>query len=584
VRKGIHKLALALPLVALVGGGCSSSTKNAPDPASAVPASAPLYVSATVRPEGSLRSDALADARALTHEPNPYASLLAVLDLPNPTTARRVSAAEVDPWLGEHAGVFLTRIKLPAVSGVGKILALLRPELLAQLFAHPANSAAAEGAAAAGAAQGAVILDVTDLAKARAFLRSRSSGTRAVSYKGVAYRVSATGEAYGLVGQFLVVGSESGLEEVVDTTQGAPALSHVGTYISLRGSAAEPEALANAYLETAALAHSLEVPPGGTSRLLSQLRTLAPSGPLYVSLAPRVHELRVDIDQPSSGASRTPSATESEQAASTQQIFQGLPEGSSLAIGVQNFGALAERALSVLPGLTGTSAAASTARSRRAQGKGLLGSLAGAGSPAASALSGLERLLGTLERKNAAVKGEYLSWMGPAGAFVSGSSPLEFNAAIVITPRGNSIPRAALSNLSGLLAGSGATVSPITVPGAEAADAVGVSGLPVPLQVGEGQGKFVIGLGVSPVQEALSPSGTLGGSAAYQAAVKALGEGMQPQVMVDVPMLLTVAGALGLDRGALSQISPFLRSLTTLTVGSKQLGSVTRTRVLIGLS
>jgi hypothetical protein len=584
VRNDIHKLALALPLLALIGGGCSSSAKNAPDPASAVPASAPLYVSAMVRPEGSLKSNALADAQSLTHEANAYGALLAVLDLPNASTAKHVSAAEVDPWLGERAGIFLTRIGLPAVSGVGRLLGLLRPEVAAQLFARSGSSAVAEGAAAGVAAQGAVILDVTDVAKARAFLRARASGTRVASYRGVAYRVNAAGEAYGLIGQFVVVGSESGLQEVVATTQGAPALSGVATYVSLRGSAAEGQALANAYAETTALAHSLLLAPGGSPQLLSLLRALAPSGPLYLSLAPRNHELRLDIDEPSGSASRTPSATESEQAASTQQLVQGLPEGSSLAIGVQNFGALAERALALLPGLAGTRAATPATSSRARRGKGLLSALAGAGTPAASALPGLERVLSALALKSSTVKGEYLSWMGPAGAFVNGSSLLEFNAAIVITPRGNAVPSTALSNLPALLAGSGATVNPITVPGAEAAVAVGVSGLPVPLQVGEGQGKFVIGLGVSPVQEALSPSGTLGSSAAYQAAVKALGEGIQPELMVNVPTLLTVAGAVGLSGdGVLSQISPYLHSLTTLTVGSKQLGSITRTRVLIGL-
>jgi hypothetical protein len=111
-----------------------------------------------------------------------------------------------------------------------------------------------------------------------------------------------------------------------------------------------------------------------------------------------------------------------------------------------------------------------------------------------------------------------------------------------------------------------------------------LTGLPVPLQVGFGKGKFVIGLGLSPVSQALAPTGTLGNSAAYGTAVKALGEGIQPALMANVPALLGVAKVVGIGQsGALSEVIPYLQSLTTLTAGTKQLGSVSRIRVLAGV-
>ena len=127
-------------------------------------------------------------------------------------------------------------------------------------------------------------------------------------------------------------------------------------------------------------------------------------------------------------------------------------------------------------------------------------------------------------------------------------------------------------------------MKPTTVPGAEAAATVNLQGLPVPLQVGAGKGKFIIGLGLAPVEAALEPSGTLGSSAAYQQGAKALGEGIQPALLLSVPTLVSFANLLGLgSTGTLAQVLPDLKSLTRVTAGTKQLGNISRTRILLGL-
>jgi hypothetical protein len=573
VRRPFRALALIVPALALVAAGCGSKAKPPPDPASIVPASAPLYATALVRPEGSLKSNTLADARALTHESEPFKGLITALIVAPPSGVTYISTKSVDSWLGERAGVFLTALHLPAISGPTSGLTLLEHALTGELFPGAGGGG---GAHAEGSAEGALIVDVTNTTKAREFISSAAPGSkvRAGTYRGVPFSVTSEGRAFTLVGHFLVTGGERAMREVIDTSQGAAALAQQSNYSTLASSASTEDVLAAAYAAPAALSRTLRAVPGTGAQLLTLLRTLAPSGALGLTLAPQSHQARLDLDATSGGAAPVPSASESEQAAIAQESFQALPENSSLALRVVDFGAFAERALALLS---------------TQEGKSLLGSLLGAthgsaGSLLSSLQPALEQLLATLERRRALVDKELLSWMGPAAIFLSGSSLAELNAGVVITPKSVAQATAALSKLPALLAGTGATVSPVALPGTETAANVTVSGVPVPIQVAVGKGKFVIGIGLSPVSAALSPSGTLGSSAAYQTAVKSLGEGIQPALMINVPALLGLTGVLGIgNSGAVGQLLPYLHSLTTVTGGSKQLGSVKRIRLLFGV-
>src|SRR5258707_1099312 len=74
--------AAAATVLACAGCGSSHSSGTTIDPASAVPATAPLYASATVRPDGALQSAARAAGRALTRQADPYLRLLGALQTP----------------------------------------------------------------------------------------------------------------------------------------------------------------------------------------------------------------------------------------------------------------------------------------------------------------------------------------------------------------------------------------------------------------------------------------------------------------------------------------------------------------------
>ncbi|MDE3069476.1 MAG: hypothetical protein KGJ43_01980, partial [Acidobacteriota bacterium] len=217
----------------------------------------------------------------------------------------------------------------------------------------------------------------------------------------------------------------------------------------------------------------------------------------------------------------------------------------------------------------------------------LSGALASAGpslGSLAALLTPVQRALGAIAAQEAALRGILAGWIGPAAIFVSGSSLLELNAAVVIASKDNTRSLAAVDGLAAVMRRAGIAVKQASLPGAEAAVSATIKGIPLPLQIAAGAGKFVVGLGVAPVQAALTPSATLGASAAYRAASGALGEGLQPRLIVNVPQLSSFLSLLGITSNpAFSQLAPYLRALTTITLGNGRLGTAKRTAIVLGL-
>ena len=101
--------AVPLALAALTIAACGESGAGDNDPASIVPASAAIYVEATVRPEGDLRGDALAAAGKLLRTSDPAGRLRGLFD--ERLAERRPGASwrrDFAPWVGEKVGVWFT--------------------------------------------------------------------------------------------------------------------------------------------------------------------------------------------------------------------------------------------------------------------------------------------------------------------------------------------------------------------------------------------------------------------------------------------------------------------------------------------
>jgi Protein of unknown function (DUF3352) len=566
-------IALTAAVIALGAAGCGSSPSGTSiDPAGAVPASAAVYVGATVRPEGALQTAARASGRALTHQADPYLRLLGALQTPGAPTPDY--KRDVEPWLGPHAGVFL----LGSGGGSGEaaiahLLTLVEQGLLGR------SSSGGSFPFAAHSVEGALLLDTRDVAKARSFVQSlaKHAGAQTGSYRGISYQVT-NGIAFAIVSRLVVIGTGPAVHAVIDTTSGGGlSLAHSPGYAKLQRSAPSG-ALAHLYANPGSFSEAAKGGrPQGAASLLS---LLAGQRLLDVSLVPSGSALALDID----AAAVTP-GTGSESAglfagsAEAGQALGGLPGESWLAVGI---GGVGKTLASNPQALTGLSS---------------LGSLlSGGGSEAASGLNvkglleGLLTPLRALGSGSAQSRHELTGWMGSAGLFASGNGLLELKGGVVIESKDPALSRAAVGKLAALLRKGGGSVQKTSIAGTEAAIAAHLTGLPVVLDIADGrdasgQVKFVIGIGEQSVQAALDPSSKMSGSAAVGTSAAALGESIQPSVIVEFPTLLGLLEGIGLSEDpTVSPFVPYLRSLTTLSGGGKSLGNgVERFRFVLGL-
>jgi Protein of unknown function (DUF3352) len=567
-------LAVTLAAIALAAAGCGSSPSGTSiDPASAVPASAAVYAGAVVRPEGSLQRAARTSGRALTHQADPYLRLLGALQTPGapaPDFKR-----DVAPWLGPRAGVFLSAGgKGDGEAAVARLLTLVEQGLLGK------SSMSGSFPFAAGSVAGALVLDTRDTAKARSFVQSlaKHAGAQMGSYRGISYQV-ANGIAFAIVSRLVVIGTESAVRSVIDTTHGGGlSLAHSPGYAKLQGSA-PPGALAHLYANPGAFSEAdkgAQAP--GAASLLS---LLAGQRLLDVSLVPAGSSLAVDVD----AAAVTPGASSGSGglfagSAEAAQALGELPSESWLAVGIGDVGKTLSSNTQALQGLSS------------------LGSLlSGSGTEASAAglnvkglLDGLLAPLRALGSGSAQSRHDLTSWIGSAGLFASGSGLLELKGGVVLDSNDPALSRAAVGKLAALLRKGGGSVQKTSIPGTDAAIAARLTGLPVVLDIADGRdasghAKFVIGIGEQSVEAALSPTATMSGSAALGTSAAALGQSIQPSLIVEFPTLLGLLEGIGLSEDpTVSPFVPYLRSLTTLSGGGKSLGNgVERFRLVLGL-
>ncbi|HEX5851776.1 MAG TPA: DUF3352 domain-containing protein [Solirubrobacteraceae bacterium] len=563
-------LALAVSAAALTGcGGSSHTLATSADPASAIPASAALYAGATVRPQGAQSTEALAAGAALTGQANPYLRLLAALQTPgSPTLDYK---RDIAPWLGPHAGVYLN-----SMDAAAPLTTMLQRGLLGE------SSATGAFPLGTGVADGAIVLDTSDAAKARSFLDTQAShaGARATSYRGFAYKLSAAGIAFGIVKRFAVIGSETGMHGVIDTALGGPALTRASGYAKLLA-AAPAKALAHIYSNPAAAAAATAKPSSGSQEgLAGVLGLLSSEREANISLIASAGSLALDADTLTGSASGAEGLLSSDPRAA--QALAELPGESWLAIGLSDVGA----------GLPAD-----------IQGLRALGSLAatpggptGVEAPVGSTLNIKSLLAGMLAPLNAMgaptarAKRTFASWMGSGGIFVAGANLLELKAGVVIESKNPARSHAAVAALATQLRKAGARVEPTSIAGTDAAVAARLTGLPVVLDIANGQDssghtKFILGFGEPSVTAALNPASTLSSATSRSAAAATIGEGAQPSILTDFPTLLSLLEGVGLTEDpSVSKFVSYLRALTTLAGGGHSLGGeIQRYRLVTGL-
>lgn len=546
--RGLFAPALLVAAIALAGCGSSSSSPNA-DPATVTPASAPLYASVAIKPSGGENGVAGSAAKKLTHLAEPYGSVAQAL-LSSESTHPQYKR-EIKSWIGNNAGVFITSLStggLPRSSSSAQ--ALLEGVLAGNLSSLGTDDFGAKGA------QGAIVLATSNVSEARSFLSKRAQQQQAhtISYRGVSYQISSSGAAEGIVKEFVVIGSESGIDSVIDTSLGGASIMTAPHY-----SKPPADAIASAYVKPEALLKSVKGTSGELSQGVSLLGKLfAGAQTASVSVTPTANSISVQGEIHSASGATPLFGQEGAKA------LGEMPGGAWLAAGVENVGADLPRAFALLHGV------ASLATSS------VFSSFGG---------PSIEKLFTGLNSPSAKLQQTFSGWAGSGGMYVSGTGLFNLEAALVIDSNDPSASDAAVGKLADVMRSSGAIVAKASIPGTDTAVSVKLQGFPAVIYVASGQNKFVLGLGLPSIQGALSPSSTLSTAASYSAASAALGGGIEPSLIVEFPTLLGFLEGIGLtDSPGISNLVPYLKSLGTLTAGSVSHSGVQRFRLVVGLA
>jgi hypothetical protein len=528
VRPKLLATVAAAGSIAIAVAGCGSSSSATPaggDPASIVPASAPLYATAIVRPGGSLKSSLDSVSQKLLHVSDPSARIQALI-APGLRRQGLDYKRDIQPWLGSRIGAFFTSLSGP------------------------------------NGPDGAAVIPATDIAKARAALArdSHAKGSPR-NYRGVSYTLSGT-TAQGIVGSYVVIGSDAGIHSVIDVKDGAASLAASSSYTSALANVArsssssssiatlyaQPRALLSAAVQAAST--STKARSRGTAAVLQRLLGIVKSNAVVatVTLDPHV----VGLQASSSGSQ--PSTAGGGGA----DTLAALPGDAWLALGAGDIGAALTKDLASLGSL--------------AQAGGSQLNLRGLLNPA----------------RGVSLARDLLSWAGNTGVFIRGTGLTDLGVAVVISSKNRAASRAAVPRIAALLKGllgKGSTSRPLSLPGTDAGMSITPARVPLAIDVVDGGGKFVIGLGDASVNQALHPTGRFGDSAAFRAAAAALGGGARPVFVLDFGGALTLLDGLGLNNSnaSFAKALPYLRALSTFAIGVGHSGTQTLVRVALGL-
>ena len=308
-------LALLCALVSAIAIGCGSSSSGSGgdnDPAALVPASAPVYVEASLRPEGKVGDDLTAALRKILRTDDPGAKIQKAID----DAAKDDDVTykdDIEPWLGERVGIAVTA-----------------------MHGNDADFVA--------------VINSKDDGKAKDALKKTKGDIVERSYKDVDYRFDRKDKtAAGVFDHSVVVGTEAGFKSAVDASKGASLAEGNG----LRGvrSKVEEQRVGLLYLDVDGLLRSISQSAGSQPEVGAVLQSLSAAVPKTIGAALQAQPDALRIDAVSLGTPKSASS-----GASGADMVAGLPGQSWLALGFGKSGQTIEGVLDAIGnagGLTG---------------------------------------------------------------------------------------------------------------------------------------------------------------------------------------------------------------------------------------
>ena len=500
--RGVGWLVAALLLLP-AGCGGEGGDENA-DPARVAPQGTLFYGVATIRPAGDQGDAVAAIGRKVLRTENPGERIQQELDRrfrEDPETRETTYEQDIEPWLGRRVAVALTQL------GPG------------------------------GQAQGAVIIASKDNGKAKDTIEQGARDQRAArrTHNGVTYYYDAADTtAAGVVGDYVVIGTEPALRSVVDASKAAG----LDQKRDFRSAASDAEdRLGFGYFDLNALVSALnasgQVPPGQAQAMRSLLG--AGSHPVTMSLDAQPDRLALDLvarGVPRRGSAEPPT-----------ELVSALPGDSWLALGAE----LRESIRQLTSQLGGTLEAAG--RQLRAQ-------------------TGLD-----LHR-------DVLPALGDMALFLRGSSLFSLGAGAVIKSADPAAARRLVARLGSLIereAGGGLRSASTTIAGARGIR-IASPRMPGAVNAVVRGDTLVIAYGDEATRQAFVPASRLDAAPEYRAARASLG-GSPPAVFVAFGPIAELVGTQASPRA--QQARTYLSGLRTLAAASRREGDTQTARVVL---
>lgn len=486
-------------LVAAIGmaialGGCFGGGGGEDEGVAAIaPPNASLYLAADLKPEGDQKQNLDGFLSAILDTDDPSQKITDLIDQGFASAGeQRNFDQDIKPWLGDTGAVFTVGYQdnPPAV----------------------------------------VAVQSDDPEQGVELLRSESKSVTKRSYKGVSYQINDSGDAFGVIDDFVAQGDEAAYRAAINASQG-DSLADLEGFKDSTGDVPD-DALGVGYLNLKGLIGQVAQEqglPSGTARNVADKLGVGNALVFSAESAPKSVALEVH----GAGGLGGPAP----------DLLGKLPADTSFAVGVSDVGVKLKNIVAKI------------------ESAGIPG--VGKGTIAAAVQTQADLDLDQ----------DVFSWLGDVAVFVRGTDPSTADGALVIESKDDAAAALALDKLGQLLESRGqGTIRPLSLGSGGNGFELTSPDFNQPLNFVQQNGLFVIGVGEAATQAALTPTETLADSPSFSAAAGTLGAG-GPAFYVSIPDVASLIGASpNTDPEQFAQLKPYLDRLAYLTGGGSDGG------------
>ena len=509
--------------LSVIAGGCGEDEPSGL--ASLAPPDAPLFGEATIRPEGD-RAEAIVELSSkLGDVSDPDRQIVELIDEGLAAGGTELTFAEdIEPWLGSEGAIFVRSLEPSVFAG--------------------------------GMADAAYIVEVSDADAAQTFLDDVAAASTAPAFEERSYEEAdyladpGADGVVGLVGDFMVAGTEDSFKAAVDASMGESLAEAEG--FSEEVGDLDESALAEVWLDLGtALDAAAQASQADGAEIDAARAALGPllEEPLAISVGATTETVTLDA-----------SAAGGDGIGGDTELLQALPAEAWLGVAVADAGATVRGTLS---------------------GLGSLGSQLGEPTLDPEAIADVIEAQTGLDLED-----DILSWVGNLAFYVSGTSEAAFEAAAIVqTTDGEAAAATIEAAREPLEQASGRSADPPILDEAEEGFSLaGPTGQGIEVALRDGFLVAALG-GSSPAADAVEPTEALGDSEGFQAASDALGGDHEAAAYVALQDFLVVAEK-GDEDGSpdYDAIDPYTDALDYLIFGTASDDDRDETRIVLGVS